>query len=355
MARVVTAGLGDILHNPPQEQAKVDVVFVHGLHGDRVGTWTYKEQDNDPDPIFWPRDLLPDVCPNARVLSFGYNARVAEFIYSGSEKPPVPPRTGIDDHSIALLDSLQNLRAETQTACPHFIQVLGGLVCANAIGQQHGEGASKKSIVDKVRGIIFLGTPFAGAKKATLALLVTQFLRLFTSTNEKKLEDLDERSEKLFKIGDEFLKVLWARRCGDAPIEVAFYHEELMTKRHRVSLGFIVDSASAIPRGFTGIGIQANHSGMCKFSGKEVDGFISISGHLRQWIEDLDKIADNNEQKEAGISIDGVELKNISNVNGVVTGVIASTKEHGANITGQKKITFIGASSEDAVKRALQD
>lgn len=175
---------------------------------------------------------------------------------------------------------------------------LGGLVCANAIGQQHGEGTSKKSIVDKVRGIIFLGTPFSGARKATLALLVTQFLRLFTSTNEKKLEDLDERSEKLFKIGDDFLKVLWARWRGDAPIEAAFYHEELMTKRHRVSLGFIVDSASAIPRGFTGIGIQANHSGMCKFSGKEVDGFISISGHLRQWIEDLDKIADNNQEKE---------------------------------------------------------
>jgi hypothetical protein len=38
------------------------VVFVHGLHGDRIKTWS-------KDKICWPRDLLKEDLPNARILS----------------------------------------------------------------------------------------------------------------------------------------------------------------------------------------------------------------------------------------------------------------------------------------------
>ena len=43
------------------------IVFLHGLNGDRVRTWT-------KDGIFWPRDLLPQKLPQCRTMTFGYNA-----------------------------------------------------------------------------------------------------------------------------------------------------------------------------------------------------------------------------------------------------------------------------------------
>ncbi|KAL8874179.1 MAG: hypothetical protein Q9174_000445 [Haloplaca sp. 1 TL-2023] len=51
----------------------IDVVAVHGLNGDVQKTWT-SEKNN----ICWlsDPDLLPKYLPNARILSWGYNANV---------------------------------------------------------------------------------------------------------------------------------------------------------------------------------------------------------------------------------------------------------------------------------------
>jgi hypothetical protein len=47
------------------------IIAIHGLNGDRVGTWT---EGN----VFWLRDLLPTTLKSegirARIFSYGYNA-----------------------------------------------------------------------------------------------------------------------------------------------------------------------------------------------------------------------------------------------------------------------------------------
>jgi pimeloyl-ACP methyl ester carboxylesterase len=166
---------------------------------------------------------------------------------------------------------------------------LGGLVCANAIAKQYGEGTAEKALVEKVRGMIFLGTPFTGSSHAQWALIVTQYLRLIVSVNQEKLKHLDERSDKLMDISNEFLKLVHERQRGNAPIELAFYFEEYPTKRHRLNLGFIVDRKSAVPMGFPALSIPEDHSDMCKFEDEYRSGFISISDNLYQWICALDK------------------------------------------------------------------
>jgi hypothetical protein len=45
------------------------IVFIHGLNGHRERTWT-----DDATSICWPRDFLPAVVPNARILTYGYDA-----------------------------------------------------------------------------------------------------------------------------------------------------------------------------------------------------------------------------------------------------------------------------------------
>jgi hypothetical protein len=47
------------------------IVAVHGLGGHPMNTWTHASTGN-----LWLRDFLPFAIPNARIMTFGYDARV---------------------------------------------------------------------------------------------------------------------------------------------------------------------------------------------------------------------------------------------------------------------------------------
>jgi hypothetical protein len=121
---------------------------------------------------------------------------------------------------------------------------------------------------------------------------------------------------------------------------------------------YAADTASAVPRGFTGVGIQENHSNMCKFSDSYRSGFISISSILNQWIQDLDKAAENQSKNvvslpswyislrsyaltrpaQGGISVGSITMKEVSNFQGDFSAIIAGTKENAVNVTGKKQV-----------------
>lgn len=73
------------------------IVAVHGLNGDRKNTWT-----NHKTNAFWLKDFLPLDVPNARVMTFGYNADAA-FGNTTAD---------IIDHAKGLLSSLVDKREE---------------------------------------------------------------------------------------------------------------------------------------------------------------------------------------------------------------------------------------------------
>ncbi|QPC78322.1 hypothetical protein HYE68_009074 [Fusarium pseudograminearum] len=347
-------GLGEPLYEPGSPQdAKVDIVFVHGLNGDRIKTWTFEETEDSPS-MFWPKDLLPTRCENARILSFGYNAEVVHLFNLGKAKSPIAPTTTINDHSAALFDSLKGLRERTNTADRPIMFVchsLGGLVCANAISKQYGANTPEKALVDKVRGMLFLGTPFTGSDKANWALIVTQYLRLIVSVNQEKLKHLDERSDKLMDISNEFLKLVHERQRSDAPIEVAFYFEEHPTKRKKVNLGFIVDRSSAVPMGFTALSIAADHSNMCKFEDEIRDGFISVSNKLYQWIQDLDNAGKDGAANKGGVNVYQPSVSGVSNSTGIITAAIISTATDGNKLVGSQTFTINGDSTGDIARK----
>ena len=47
---------------------------MHGLNGHCEKTWTAGSGVNGVDSVNWLRDLLPHDLPNARILSWGYDA-----------------------------------------------------------------------------------------------------------------------------------------------------------------------------------------------------------------------------------------------------------------------------------------
>jgi hypothetical protein len=80
------------------------IVAVHGLGGDLVNTWTHPKSKK-----FWLKDFLPLQIPDARVLTFGYNADAA-FGQSTAE---------IVDHAKSLLSSLVDKREEQDVQNAH--------------------------------------------------------------------------------------------------------------------------------------------------------------------------------------------------------------------------------------------
>jgi len=75
--------------------------MVHGLNGGRLSTWTHGEL---PEEVCWPRDLLYEKIPSARIMTFGYNSKV--LFNSDTSK--------IRDYSKKLLTQLRDKRDMTK-------------------------------------------------------------------------------------------------------------------------------------------------------------------------------------------------------------------------------------------------
>ncbi|KAH7230724.1 hypothetical protein B0J15DRAFT_472969 [Fusarium solani] len=230
MADTEPFGLGEPLHDPPPQKAKVDIFFVHGLNGHRDKTWTSQGTD-DMDPY---SGLEISCQVTAKRPAFFLSATMPQLLTSSARETtstqllPQPP-------SIATRWRCW-IPSKTDRPIMFVAHSLGGLVCANAIAKQYA-----------------------------------------------------------------------------------------------------ADTASAVPRGFTGVGIQENHSNMCKFSDSYRSGFISISSILNQWIQDLDKAAENQSKNVGGISVGSITMKEVSNFQGDFSAIIAGTKENAVNVTGKKQ------------------
>ena len=76
---------------------------MHGLTGDREKTWTAKEAESP-----WPQALLPGKIPDARILTYGYDAYPANWRSMVS-------KNRIGDHAMNLLTSVNTYREEDDT------------------------------------------------------------------------------------------------------------------------------------------------------------------------------------------------------------------------------------------------
>src|ERR1700743_344192 len=121
-------------------------MFVHGLTGNRETTWTHS------NGTFWPRDLLPQALPTARIMTFGYDANVVRLWNTASAN-------GLHDHGQSLEYHLDHVRLECSRRPILFItHSLGGLVCEQALLLSD---ATRRvdSIANSTIGILFMGTP----------------------------------------------------------------------------------------------------------------------------------------------------------------------------------------------------
>ncbi|KAK4226273.1 hypothetical protein QBC38DRAFT_510479 [Podospora fimiseda] len=149
-------------------QALVDIVFIHGFTGHPERTWAHKSaQPAIPDPrtnhrnVYWPRDLLPQAIPGARVLTFGYDTCIRHWI------GPAVTRSTVYDIAWNLLVALEAQRWNEPTRPLIFVvHSLRGIVVKEMLrrskdcqlGQNH-----LRMIFDVTAGLMFFGTPRSGA------------------------------------------------------------------------------------------------------------------------------------------------------------------------------------------------
>ena len=254
-----------ILHDSPQ--AEVDIVFLHGLNGHMLMTWT------DPKTSqCWPRDFLPGIIPDARILTYGYG-------YG-------PPRSSaintsylfkLDDIARNLLFCLEDARIVVEHRPLIFIaHSLGGLLCKKAIimAGSSRETADRK-LFHSIFGIVFMGTPQQEFSAANFGLLVG--IVAFTQT---LTANADTRA--LTSLNHELLAYV-RRQEGERAIKILSCFEENETK----FIGLLVPEAIAtIPNG-SKMSLPGDHARMVKFGSKENLGFLKISSFLKMWTEEL--------------------------------------------------------------------
>ncbi|KAI1763862.1 hypothetical protein GGR53DRAFT_346380 [Hypoxylon sp. FL1150] len=167
-------------------RALLDIVFVHGLAGHPVDTWTCKRRvarrDSDipidisskkrmpsmsPSPcrddsssVYWPKDLLPVTVPGSRVLTYGYDTR------NDHSRQSLAPGSALYHISGELITALTTKRQAAPSRPILFVaHGVGGRVVKEMLYRLSMRYRSKEhpqDIFDSTIGIMFFGSPHVG-------------------------------------------------------------------------------------------------------------------------------------------------------------------------------------------------
>ncbi|KAK5655837.1 hypothetical protein OQA88_5376 [Cercophora sp. LCS_1] len=273
--------------------AVADIVFVHGLTGNRETTWTDKSTG-----VFWPAHLLKSDVPKTRIVTFGYDADLAHFWSVASQNC-------VRNHAINLANAIAQLRERTETEDRPIIFVahsLGGLVFEDAmLASRNSPEPHLQRVYESTVGVCFLGTPHCGTTLANWATVFGQISSTVKKINTDLLKVLEPESEVLARIQGDFHAMLRSRADQGRPnLSITCFFEELPVK----GVGEIVPKHSAILPAYNSIGIYANHMDMARFSDGEDPGYLSVSTELMRWVRAILKA---NAASAAGPQVSAIE------------------------------------------------
>ena len=168
------------------------IIAIHGLNGHRERTWTASNGVN------WLRDLLPNVLPNSRIMSYGYNVNVFDHGGHGVNQQSVY------DHARTLISDLVLKRQLTETERRPIIFVvhsLGGIVLKAGLihsdSCRTGSLGSHHAIATSTHGIIFMGVPHQGGNGVALGKSLVNIASSVVKADTRIMKDLERDSQLL--------------------------------------------------------------------------------------------------------------------------------------------------------------
>ncbi|KAL4926264.1 LipA and NB-ARC domain protein [Aspergillus undulatus] len=278
-SRIRQFGLNVVYESP---NALVDIVFVHGLNGHPHRTWLSSKTNT-----FWPVDLLPNVLSQnrVRILTYGYNANVTSFT-DGTSKDRILNHSETLAASLAANRTIKNC---TERPIIFVCHSLGGLVVKRALIYSRSISNEKvehlRSVYVSTYGILFLGTPHNGSEVAKWGLLLQNICaavlpRKIMDSSPDLVKALRTNNETLQNINSLFADMM-------SRFHVYFFHETLSTDV-KGTREVIVDESSAAPYadGVERMGIEADHSHMCKFDDEASPGYEAVAVALMRYSRD---------------------------------------------------------------------
>lgn len=256
------------VYQPTASAGKPRIVFIHGLAGDMRNTWMSDPKD---EATLWPTWLGEETqCP---VWLLGYGAAVSRW---KSDAMALPRQ------ATAILERLATESALTSGPIVLVGHSLGGLVIKTALKQGFGRDVERhKRLVQRIKGIAFIGTPHFGSKLASIA---SWFRILRTNPQVRDLALDDPRLEELNQ--------LFVNMLRDLSIQIRVYSETQPLRLPGVLrfLPFgttIVSPSSSQPHvpGEVGIPIEADHVSICKPKDRDV-GLYPL---IKAFIDDVQK------------------------------------------------------------------
>ncbi|KAH6843220.1 hypothetical protein B0I37DRAFT_214753 [Chaetomium sp. MPI-CAGE-AT-0009] len=249
------------LHEPVNSIA--DLVLVHGLNGDPIGTWTYTDSDV---AVCWPRDLLPKVQPRIRVLSFGYNGDIYEN----------DSVAGIRGNAKTLLVHLKRRREDLEASRPviFLAHCLGGLIVKQAMCYANSM-SQYEVIASATHSLFFFGTPHFGSDKSQW-LSIAEALGKVSAKDKGPstlVEAMTQNSRALTDISEDFVQI-----APRYTIKTMYETKPLKGMKKpvvpKMSTRMFVPSEDEVP-------IDADHLSMCQFSDENDDDFIVVWGYIQ--------------------------------------------------------------------------
>ncbi len=251
---------------PPADAASlsvspdIDIVFLHGLAGDRFSTWT------NADEQFWPQ-VIADTFLNCRVYTCGFKSSKLSSMKTGEGTSIVDLGTMIADGLICR----DVLAPKTLFIC----HSLGGLVVKQMIRKCSDSANKDFNVLGRsCVGVAFLSTPHQGSK------LASTLKTILSNGASKQLTQLTESDQDLFDLNEYFRS-----RVGRKGISVKSFYETEKTWGVQV-----VDKTSGNPGvyGSDPIGIEGNHITICKPAGTGAPVHQSVCKFIRDHLTSKD-------------------------------------------------------------------
>lgn len=275
-----------------------DVIFMHGLGGDALGTWHPRgEKDSEDSWLYWLSQDIPDVA----IWSLGYEAE--PFAWRGSTMPLVDRAI----NTLALLDA----DAIGTRPLIFITHSLGGLLVKQML--RHAMDFSElrwRAMVEQTKGIVFLSTPHSGSDLANWVKYIGSILGTTVSVDE-----LAAHHSRLRE-----LNILYRNHEKLSQIPMQIYYEKKKTQGV-----LVVNETSADPgiKGVIPIPMDDNHLSICRPHSRESLIYKLVKRFISDYLTSSQLIQPEPKDSSVGhVTINKSRIGNYFEKNATVNGDI---------------------------------
>jgi protein SERAC1 len=302
-----------------------DVIFVHGLTGSPLDTWS-SERTIEQEGTYWPKWLVADL-PHLNYYTLGYPASL--FAKWAKKEMNLYERA----KSVLEVLAAYNFGNRPLVFICHS---LGGLLVKQILRTAlDSTDEAWHGIANNCCGVIFIATPHSGS---SVADLLKTFSGCFSSVHVEKLKqdasDLDE------------LNGNFRTFCQTRNVQVTAFYEKHKTYK----LASIVDARSADPgvNGCIPLPVDADHVNICKPEHRHSPIYLSIQRRLKNLLPAATAI----ESDDPFFEEDELALESSTDRRDLFEKMAAAGREHEYLFANESQNRFARAFVKNGLKTA---